>query len=415
MKICIHRGSKQIGGSCVEVESCGKRLVVDLGLPLDAEPNYDKYLPDIPGLEGNDNSLLAVIISHLHLDHFGLLSYINKKIPVIMGEKARNILKKVSPFLPDYWSIISEGLNLKSEIAFEIGPFKVTPFLIDHSAYDAYSLLIEADGKKFFYSGDFRIHGRKAKLTERLMSNPPKKIDVLLLEGSSLGRLEKNEAFPSESEIESQLVKTFSKTNGLILVHTSSQNIDRLVTVFRAAKKTERRLIIDLYTAVILEATGNRNIPQSNWPEVALYIPQLQRIQIKNNKWFDILKAHSINRIFIENLNEVAAKSIMLFRPLHIRDLEKADCVKDAIYIYSQWEGYWEQDSYKYLRDWLVRNNIPKISIHTSGHACPDDLKRFVLALKPKEVVPIHTFNPEKYSDLFKNVEIHEDGKWWEV
>ncbi|OFW62231.1 MAG: MBL fold metallo-hydrolase [Actinobacteria bacterium RBG_19FT_COMBO_36_27] len=415
MQICIHRGSKQIGGSCVEVESHRKRLIIDLGLPLDAESNHDKYLPDIPGLDGNDNSLLAVIISHPHLDHFGLLTYINKKIPVIMGVEARNILKSASLFLPGYWNISAEGLNLKSEITFEIGPFKITPFLIDHSAYDAYSLLVEADGKKFFYSGDFRIHGRKAKMTERLISNPPQSIDVLLLEGSSLGRLENNEAFPSESEIEFQLVKTFSKTIGLILVHTSSQNIDRLVTVFRAAKKSGRRLLIDLYTAVILEATGNKNIPQSDWPEIALYIPQLQRIQIKKNKWFDLLKAHSMNRIFIENLKEVAAKSVMLFRPLHIRDLEKADCIKDAIYVYSQWEGYWEQDSYAYLRDWLIKNNIPKISIHTSGHASPGDLKRFVLALKPKKVVPIHTFNPERYSDLFENVEIHEDGKWWEV
>lgn len=35
MRVCIHRGSKQIGGSCVEVESAGQRLIVDLGLPLD--------------------------------------------------------------------------------------------------------------------------------------------------------------------------------------------------------------------------------------------------------------------------------------------------------------------------------------------------------------------------------------------
>ena len=37
MRICIHRGSKQIGGSCVEVQSSDKRLLIDFGLPLDAE------------------------------------------------------------------------------------------------------------------------------------------------------------------------------------------------------------------------------------------------------------------------------------------------------------------------------------------------------------------------------------------
>ena len=56
----------------------------------------------------------------------------------------------------------------------EIGPFRVTPYLVDHSAFDAYSLLVEADGKRVFYSGDFRGHGRKGKLFEAMVTRPPK-------------------------------------------------------------------------------------------------------------------------------------------------------------------------------------------------------------------------------------------------
>ena len=56
MRVCIHRGSKQIGGSCVEVESCGQRLLIDFGLPLDAEENSRQYLPKIAGLDGSDPS-----------------------------------------------------------------------------------------------------------------------------------------------------------------------------------------------------------------------------------------------------------------------------------------------------------------------------------------------------------------------
>jgi len=52
MRICIHRGSKQIGGSCVEVESQGQRLLVDFGLPLDADENGSQYLPKVHGLDG---------------------------------------------------------------------------------------------------------------------------------------------------------------------------------------------------------------------------------------------------------------------------------------------------------------------------------------------------------------------------
>ncbi|CAN0621699.1 protein of unknown function [Burkholderia multivorans] len=30
MRVCIHRGSKQIGGSCIELEAKGQRIVLDL-------------------------------------------------------------------------------------------------------------------------------------------------------------------------------------------------------------------------------------------------------------------------------------------------------------------------------------------------------------------------------------------------
>jgi ribonuclease J len=416
MQVCIHRGSKEIGGSCIEVVSdCGKRIVLDLGLPLDAESNDKKYLPNIPGLDGSDDSLLAVLISHPHLDHFGLLGHISGNIPVIMGRDARNILIKAAPFMRGEWSVPALGLNFKSEIPFELGPFRITPYLIDHSGYDAYSILIEADSKRLFYSGDFRMHGRKAGLTQKLMEHPPEKIDVLLLEGSTLGRLENNESFPTEDEIEEELASVFSESTGLTLVHTSAQNIDRVVSIFRACKRTGKTLVIDLYTAVVLEATGNKNIPQSDWPEIALYIPEKQRIQIKENKWFNLLKKHLKNRIFIGNLQSISIKSVLLFRPLHMMDLERADLLNDAVYVYSQWEGYWEQDSNGYLRDWLQKHAIPKISIHTSGHASPSDLKLFAEALAPARIVPIHTFMPEKYQELVNQVELREDGEYWEV
>ena len=35
---------------------------------------------------------------------------------------------------------------------------------MDHSAFDAYAFLVEAEGRSLFYSGDFRIHGRKQRV-----------------------------------------------------------------------------------------------------------------------------------------------------------------------------------------------------------------------------------------------------------
>jgi ribonuclease J len=35
MQVCIHRGTKEIGGTCIGIESRGHRIVLDVGLPLD--------------------------------------------------------------------------------------------------------------------------------------------------------------------------------------------------------------------------------------------------------------------------------------------------------------------------------------------------------------------------------------------
>lgn len=415
MKVCIHRGSKEIGGSCVEIVSDSKRLLIDMGLPLDAEHNESKYLPDIPGLDGNDSSLLGIIISHPHMDHYGLLAHISPEIPVIMGGSARRIATEASRFLPGTWPAPSSGTDLVSEQPLSIGPFTVTPFLVDHSGYDSYALLIESEGKRLFYSGDFRMHGRKSKMTEKLISTPPENIDVLLMEGTTLERNGSSEDFPSETDIENRLAEAFNANTGLTMIHGSPQNIDRMVSIFRACKKTGKTLIIDLYTAVVLEATGNRNIPHSDWPGIALYIPLKQRVQIKNNKWFDLLDKHSKNRIFIDTFKEIADSAVLMFRPAYMIDLEKADILHGAQYIFSQWEGYWEWESNTRLREWLAAHGIPKTSIHTSGHANISDLMRFAGAINPRKIVPIHTSMPDSYKDIFSNAELHPDGEYWEV
>ncbi len=420
MRACIHRGSHQIGGSCVELEQDGKRLLLDLGLPLDAKVNDRDYLPGAVGLDGNDSTLLGILISHPHLDHYGLLAHVATTLPVGIGPAARRIIAAAQPFLEKVSAasaLPAPGWDYQSGQSFDIGPFAVTPYLVDHSAYDAYAILIEAGGRRLFYSGDFRAHGRKGLLFDRLVAQPPASIDALLVEGSSLGRLDATGRFATEGDIEQWLLKTFRGARGLALVHTSMQNIDRVVSIFRAAKRSGRRLVIDLYGAAILAATGNAAIPQSDWPEVALYVPELQRRQIKGEGWFELLRQHSTHRIFRQHLEAASDRFALLFRPLHAPDLERAGCLDSAVYIYSQWEGYWAEPGMERLKAWLVRNGLTKVSIHTSGHASPPDLQAFVEALSPRTVVPIHSFFPERYPNLFPdaNVTAHADGEWWEV
>lgn len=86
MKFRIHRGAKEIGGNCIELNSGGKTLLLDLGMPLNFGDSLDVALPAIAGLaDGNNENFLGVVLSHPHADHYGLLGKAAKNTRVYLG------------------------------------------------------------------------------------------------------------------------------------------------------------------------------------------------------------------------------------------------------------------------------------------------------------------------------------------
>ena len=94
-----------------------------------------------------------------------------------IGKAAHNILKAASSYVPNGHAFASPRF-IAHKKPVDIGPFHITPYLVDHSAFDAYALLVESDGRRVFYSGDFRAHGGKAGLhahikdVNQYLSNP---------------------------------------------------------------------------------------------------------------------------------------------------------------------------------------------------------------------------------------------------
>ena len=415
MRVRIHRGTKEIGGTCIEVEARGKRIVFDVGLPLDApDDGHEDRLPPVDGFRTADGSLLGVIISHPHQDHYGLARHIRPEVPIYIGRDAHAILAAASAYVPNGHAFQNPRF-LSHESPLELGPFRVTPYLVDHSAFDAYGLLIEADGRRVYYSGDFRAHGRKSGLFEAMIKHPPQNIDVLLMEGTTIGRIGTGKGFSSEADLEEAFVQAFGETEGIHFVWASAQNIDRIVTIFRAAKRTNRLFVIDLYTAVVLEATGRESIPQSFWTAVRLYTPASQRRLIVRNALFEDLGRHSRNRVFPEELGDLRERAVMLFRPMMSRDHGVRSMLAGSRLTYSMWQGYLKDGSTQRVREWLEENRIPLDVIHTSGHASVVDLSRFAAALAPRRLVPIHSFETERFGEFFDNVAPRDDGVWWEI
>jgi len=205
MNLTIHRGAQEIGGSCVELSTQKARILIDFGMPLvnqakepfDAKTLVNKsiddlkklnILPDIKGLyKTEEKEIDAILISHSHMDHYGFLNYIHKDIPVYMSQGAKELIEISNIFTPNKLDKINSNI-ISNKKPFTIGDIKVTPYLVDHSAFDALAFLIEAEGKKVFYSGDFRGHGRKSALFKQIIVTPPVGVDCLIMEGSMLGR-----------------------------------------------------------------------------------------------------------------------------------------------------------------------------------------------------------------------------------
>ncbi len=114
----IHRGTKEIGGSCVEIWTDNTRILLDFGMPLvekdGKEFDFSKYkklkpreliskgvLPNIKGLYDNSEDVInGVIISHPHQDHYGLVNFINDGVQYYLGEATHKIIELNNLFTP---------------------------------------------------------------------------------------------------------------------------------------------------------------------------------------------------------------------------------------------------------------------------------------------------------------------------
>ncbi|HNX90228.1 MAG TPA: MBL fold metallo-hydrolase [Candidatus Omnitrophota bacterium] len=430
MKLIIHRGTAEIGGTCVEVFTEKNRIVIDFGLPLvnAQKESFDsraligkspeelrrlKILPSVSGLyKDEERSVDAILISHSHMDHYGLLRYVHPGIPIYMSEGAKTLIEVSDIFTPHKIGKINTRIIDKRK-KLVIGDFEITPYLVDHSAFDALAFMIKADGKKIFYSGDFRGHGRKSELYRRMVSKPPKGIDCLLLEGSMIGRGE--QLFKDEQAVQACMEKVLKTTPNIKFLFASSQNIDRIVSAYKACLKTNHVFVIDIYTAYILDCLRkvSKHIPQFNWRNIRVKFLKSHADSLAQNASVKLLYAYNTRKIEIDEINAIKDKVLMLARdnsifPILVKNIKG---IERAKIIYSMWEGYLT-DKFK---DFIAQKGLDIETVHTSGHATIQDLKVFAGALNPGKLIPIHTFESGQYPRLFKNVQILQDREEFDV
>ena len=409
LSIHIRRSVGEIGGNCIEIKTATTRLLLDSGMPLYAIGGG----ATLPETLDTNAKCDGVLISHPHQDHWGLLHKLPQDWPVFCGKHAEGLIKLTCAIFDK--SPAHKFCNWQSGTTFVIGDIKITPFLTDHSAFDAYMLLLESCGKSILYTGDFRTHGRKAKLVGDLIEKLPNKIDALIMEGTNIGT---SKPTPDEATLETKFEELFKKTDGRVFVNWSAQNIDRTVTIYRACLRAQKPMVVDAYTAEIMRLLepDYPRLPTIGWNNLHVVITKSLARMYKRNGNSDYMSAlvDTKKAMSVKTLQNKFPNAVVMIRSgALLKDFMEGEITpqpNDA-FVWSNWAGYLKDEAQRQLLDWFSNANISPIHIHTSGHASSDALVEFVKSVSPKKLIPIHGENwrTQTNSDFPNIIHIEND------
>ena len=385
MKIHIHRGQYQIGGSIIEISTDSTRIILDAGITLDEGETVT--VPQIDGLFAGKKKYDGIFISHYHSDHIGLLQYIVDGIPVWMGEKSFDIIHSSNDYRKLPTSFTPNYIHDREPVV--IGNITVTPFLCDHSAYDSYMLLLEGEGQKILYTGDFRANGRLDY--DDLLNSLPK-VDAVIIEGTTLSRSDGVRNI-EEQKLEDIAVQYLSKHKGPCFVLMSSMNVDRLITIANAAKRTGRILLENVYTAGIAEASGVKEIMPNKSDNVRVF-------QIDQSE-HDLLLQYGDAKIGKNEFPDISfimciRQSRLMRKYLDLRSKEFS--FEDGVLFYGMWKGYQEKKEMADFLEFMQDRGVNIHTLHTSGHADSETIDKLIQHIAPKIIIPVHTENADWFN-----------------
>lgn len=415
MKIIVHRGTHQIGGTCIEVASGSSRIVLDAGLPLEADLSAGPLTPPVHGLfDLQGPPVDGLFVSHAHADHMGLVSASRAQVPVWLSAGTSKMILAGGLFARQPGVPRLRSKPLTPGVPVDVGTFRVTAYPVDHSVFDAMAFLVEAEGRRLLYTGDLRFHGRKPGMARRLAKiATAAPLDALLIEGTRLGG-RTGEANLSESDLETRLIADLRAARSVMLAMYSPLNLDRFVTYFRAARRARRTFVIDPYQALVLHLIHSRALPQpGTTPDLRVLVPPRFSLsgaarKLGHASWAQELENGAIAAAEIHKNPE---RFVVLFRQSMQSWLYETGLPQGVTCIFSYWPGYLREPRLQPLIEAVEAAAGNLLQRHASGHAYPEDLRAFVEQVRPRLLVPVHTTNPEAWAAWWPATRIAADGE----
>ena len=240
--------------------------------------------------------------------------------------------------------------------------------------------VIEAEGKSILYTGDFRMHGLRQHVLEKLVKTYIGEVDVLITEGTSLSG-DANERISEAAVLDD--ISSYIQDGKYVFVMCSSTNIDRIMGIWQNMP-TDKVLICDAYQKRILDTVIN-NV----YYESSLYRRHDSPLVIDKGRYPKYYMEHGFVSLVRGTENFISK----------IKEFPK----DDVRIIYSMWIGYIEENlALKELLD-----TYPSYICHASGHVSKDDLVQFIEMVDPDIVIPVHTDIPEKLKRILLNRNVY--------
>ena len=389
MEIMFQGGAREVGGSCVLVETENSRVALDYGIRVGKGLSYDA-----------PKDLDAVIITHAHLDHSGNLLTIADGNTVIIGSEATRDV--TSELLSDLIKVQrTNGIRLPyghedinrivdlwlSRERLALPGMRISLYPAGH-VLGARMAYLEAEGKRILYTGDFCLHDTEI-LDGPDLSAFPVEPDILIMESTYGGILR-----PSREELINLLFRSIVEAmekNGNVLIPTFA--FHRTQEMARRIDLAMRMGILPHYNAYCISGLANRITGYFN--EYKMFLKKSIQEQGSPFKYEMIRQ--------IKRIGDIREPAVVICTPGFghagiSRELlfDWADDEDNSIIINT---GYLPDDSPLSMakekrviendgESLEVRADVKQIEL--SGHADQSELVRFVSAIKPKRTFLMH-------------------------
>jgi ribonuclease J len=392
VKVEVLSGNRSIGGNFVRVEDGDRVLIFDQGIRFDVMKRFYagfiaprglrelREIGAVPRVEWY-NGAGAIYISHMHLDHLGLLSNIPARVEVYVPNLGvYELLEEKWSSSPSWLSMVPRKhyLKLCGLKPMEVDRNGVAALPVSHSAFPAYAFLYFGSDKTVLYTGDFRVEGfLDREEFEKVRGGPGMldyirenniKVDVLVIEGTNLGSA-KPPISPAEEH--AMIVRILE---GHSLVVSTAHPLDFEHAYFMM--KTDRPVYI-----------ASDSI--AKFMEAAPQLPSEPKLLAEYVKAPLKFEASSMEELGDDSLVVASYYEVVDL----LKDLASNNLLpKNAAVLISEPEPRIEEaQAYEAMMNWFMNLGVQAYSMRVSGHYYPYQLKKIIDVIRPKEVLLVHT------------------------